>query len=611
MSDGLGAAVSVALQRPIDAQARAQAIALLNRTDTYHWSAADYLRLRAEIIALARQSGDPSVLAEALLWRCFGLQRLEPQAADAALEEARTLYAQQRMAAGLAHCDALRAQTDAAQGRYAQALLTLRRAIPLLGELRNSPRIIANALETMAYVLHMLSMHDELIRTGVAMVDIGRSSGLESALERGAYMQIEGKWARIRSRSSVRGIGTQDDPETAELLAELRGLAEDEQARLGPASLQFRGTLMEILNRLGRVDEAAAVARALPAAPSSEWPPAFDGEIALLLVGPDRCIEMLRPLIEPGGRVFLDSERRDVLQILAMAHERKGDCRAALRLTREALGYSHADASRNAKTQAALLNLELDAERETLRAQQALAHAGKLAAVGQLASSLAHEISQPAAALMLLCDEARAELKAQRWPALAQCLREIEQQAERLRRLVGRMRDFSGDDPVKIEEVSLDQIAEEAHRLLRPKLREAGVACKVEVPALIAMTDRERVILALVNLINNAVDAMRGQRSPAPEVRIVAQQHDSGEVRLSVLDNGPGLSDEVKTKVFQPFFTTKAAGQGLGLGLTITRQALTDLGARLLADNAEGGGARFTVCLPPPARARQAVVAPS
>jgi signal transduction histidine kinase len=577
-------------------------------------SASEIMRVRREIIHLARQSGDPSVIAEALLWRYPLALRLEPEVAKATLEEARALYAQQRMTAGLAHCDTLQARVDVAQGRYAEALFTLRRAIPLLGALRSSARVRALGLEVMGYVYFCLSMYDEAVQIGTSLIEIGESLGDKMAFDTGTYVQSAGRSGRVAMRYYATNVGSQDDEEVADLLTSLKSQAGDEQASAtgDPARLVFRCLLMEVLAWLGRDDEAAAVARSVPAGHAAITNRVQQGVIALLLHGPDRCIELMRPLLEPASRIT-SSERLDLLEILADAYERKADYRAALHATREAMGHRHSNANRKARAQAALLSMELEAERETLRAQQALAHAGKLAAVGQLASSLAHEISQPAAALMLLCEEARSELKAQGWSALAQCLREIEQQAERLRRLVGRMRDFSRDDPVHLEEVLLDQVADEAHRLLRPKLREAGVACTVEVPALIVMTDKERVILSLVNLINNAVDAMRGQQSPAPEVRIVAQQYESGEVSLSVLDNGPGLSDQTKAKVFQPFFTTKAAGQGLGLGLTITREALMGIGARLQADNAEGGGARFTVCLPAlaPARVREAALQPS
>jgi signal transduction histidine kinase len=587
----------MAAPRPIDARIRAQVIALIDEHANRYLTPADIPALRSEFIMLARQSSDSILLAEALLWRFMPALRLEPrEVMNAALEEARRLYAGAGIGAGLAHCDALQAMIDALEGRYAQALFTLRRAIPLLKGLRDSMRARANALDTLAYVCFSLSMHEDVIRAGVSLVELAKASGFENAFDRGTYLQLSSQAALAEARISSTKSDPRDDREMAELLARLEPLANEEEALRGTESWMYRVMLMEILYRLGREEQAAAIALRLPVGDALIGK-VYDSLTALLLHGPQRCIELIVPMLEPADRMAHE-ERRSVLEVLAIAYERTGNHRAALHATRESLALRHSDASRKAKAQAALFGLELEAERETLRAQQALAHAGKLAAVGQLASSLAHDISQPAAALMLLCDEARAELKAQRWPALAECLQDTEAQVRRLSKLVERMNDFSRDDPVHIEKVSLDQIAEEAHRLLRPKLREAGVACKVEVPALIAMTDRERVILALVNLINNAVDAMRGQRSPAPEVRIVAQQHDSGEVRLSVLDNGPGLSDEVKTKVFQPFFTTKAAGQGLGLGLTITRQALTDLGARLQADNAEGGGARFTVCLP-------------
>ena len=217
---------------------------------------------------------------------------------------------------------------------------------------------------------------------------------------------------------------------------------------------------------------------------------------------------------------------------------------------------------------------------------------------GQLASSVAHEVSQPAASLTLLIDEAEEHLQAQRWDEMQICLAESKAQVRRLSRLLTRLKQLSRDDPVQIQDLLLPSVVDEALRLCRPALVAAGITVCSAVPALRVRADSERVILSLVNLINNAVDAMRGQTEPAPQLEVAAEPADGPphEVCLSVTDNGPGFSPQDRQQVLKSFYTTKA--NGLGLGLTITREALSSMGARLEIAHAAERGARFSIYLP-------------
>jgi two-component system, NtrC family, C4-dicarboxylate transport sensor histidine kinase DctB len=164
--------------------------------------------------------------------------------------------------------------------------------------------------------------------------------------------------------------------------------------------------------------------------------------------------------------------------------------------------------------------------------------------------------------------------------------------------LVNRMKEFSRDDPVRTQVVSLRLVVEEGYRLVQPAVVAAGVHCRIDVPDINVRTDKERVVLALVNLINNALDALNGRSNPEPTLRIeVEAEAGARELRLTVADNGPGLDDAVMARIFQPFFTTKTSGSGLGLGLTITREALLGMGSKLEAGNNPAGGARFSIPL--------------
>jgi C4-dicarboxylate-specific signal transduction histidine kinase len=370
--------------------------------------------------------------------------------------------------------------------------------------------------------------------------------------------------------------------------------------RLSPEGAYFdaRFLLFQLLIGMGRDEEAVEMWRECPGLRPEVAMPGAEGLLALYLSGPDQAIEVLYPWTDSDRELPVDV-RRDVWQSLCLAYESKGDFQSALHAARETFRYAQERSNQNAKSLATLLSLELQLAREHALAQRALIHAGKLAAVGQLASSVAHEISQPAGALMLLCVEGQEHAHAERWPEVSECLFDMERQIMRLRRLIMRIKDFSRDEPVDIRCLSLAEVVDEAQRLISPAVRAAGITLQVDVPELMVLADQESVVLSLVNLVNNGLDALREQQVPPPFLRIEGLAHpEAREVKLMVIDNGPGLSERVLASIFQPFFTTKSSGHGLGLGLTITRQALMRIGASMDVQNEPGRGARFTVHLP-------------
>ena len=111
-----------------------------------------------------------------------------------------------------------------------------------------------------------------------------------------------------------------------------------------------------------------------------------------------------------------------------------------------------------------------------------------------------------------------------------------------------------------------------------------------------AWCNRNRLEQVLVNLIGNAIDAMRA--TPVKLLALAAQQLPDGRARIDVADTGAGLKPEVAASLFTPFFTTKPAGSGLGLGLVISRGIAQDYGGDLTVENRPEGGARFTLWLP-------------
>jgi two-component system C4-dicarboxylate transport sensor histidine kinase DctB len=130
--------------------------------------------------------------------------------------------------------------------------------------------------------------------------------------------------------------------------------------------------------------------------------------------------------------------------------------------------------------------------------------------------------------------------------------------------------------------------------MMEPQLKTRKVTISRTLPAEPAMIlgDRLRLEQVIINLLRNALDATKGVTAPAIDIILAA----GDTVRLTVRDNGPGIED--LDKLFEPFYTTKAAGDGVGLGLAISSGIVGDLGGRLTARNAPDGGAVFEIVLP-------------
>jgi signal transduction histidine kinase len=560
----------------------------------------DALDARQRLLALARQAGDDGLVADALLWEHLALLvEYHRDEASETLEQSRALAQRMNDAARLAACDVAQAQVLRIEGRYVEAMTNIRRALPLLDGHRDAGRVRQYALRIMCDVYTSLGLWDEAIDMSARAGELATGRGDRRAALRAQYDEMYSRWSRAEARVASDAVLSQDDADVVRVETASRAYLRsgDLQTLNAGHATVCRQLLFEVLVRTGREAQALEMWREYGALAPSAYEHLDNALVAFWREGPERTLAMLLPVIDDPQALTAEN-RAKAWRVIADAHEKLGDHRSAFEALRKHMRLEIGEAQTTAKAQAALFAMELDAEREKQLAQRALAHAGKPAAVGRLASSMAHELSQPSAALMLLGADAREALRSSRWDLLADVLGDIEQQVERLGRLIDRMKDFSSEDPVRIERLNLHDVVEEALRLCRPAMQAAGVSCATEVPDIALHGDKERLILAMVNLVNNALDAMRGQRHPAPALRIEATcEHGAPpQVCLAVIDNGPGLGAEVHAHVLEPFFTTKSTG--LGLGLTITREALAGMCARLEAGNEPARGARFTIVVP-------------
>ena len=219
--------------------------------------------------------------------------------------------------------------------------------------------------------------------------------------------------------------------------------------------------------------------------------------------------------------------------------------------------------------------------------------AGKLAVLGQMSAGISHEINQPLTALHTLTDNAAALLERGRLEEVRENLGLIGQMADRMEHIVREIKTFSRRASSGLRSAPVDAVLDQALMLVDPRRRQLDATIQVaQVPeGLAVLVDPLRLEQVLVNLLSNALDATAGR----PVRRILLEAADTPDgVRIQgPKDSGPGLPPAVMDRLFEPFFTTKPVGQGLGLGLAISRIIVDELGGAWRPGNAEGGAARF------------------
>lgn len=247
----------------------------------------------------------------------------------------------------------------------------------------------------------------------------------------------------------------------------------------------------------------------------------------------------------------------------------------------------------------AALATEIEARRQAevdLRAaQEGLIHAEKMAALGRMSAAIVHEISQPLAAMEATLAAAELSLPATD-RSTAPRLATVRGLVRRMQRTTKHLKGFGRKEPGERSLVDLTAVVASALELVTPRARAVGVAPAFQ-PAgpLWVWAGPVRMEQVLVNLLLNALDAV--EHRPDPQI-IVAACADAGTLRLTVADNGCGIAPEDLPRVAEPFFTTKATGDGLGLGLSISRTILGEFGGDLGFAPAPGGGTVVQVALP-------------
>jgi len=231
--------------------------------------------------------------------------------------------------------------------------------------------------------------------------------------------------------------------------------------------------------------------------------------------------------------------------------------------------------------------------------QAELVHISRLTAMGEMASTLAHELNQPLSAIGNYLKGSQRLLESaddDRSALMRNALDKAGEQAVRAGQIIRRLRDFvsRGETERRVERIS--KLVEEASALALVGTRELGVDVRLRIQpeADLVVVDRVQIQQVLLNLIRNAIDAMGG--SSKRELTIATRPATDDMVEVSVADTGAGIAPEITNQLFQPFITTKR--QGMGVGLSISRTIVDAHGGRIWAEPNEAGGTIFRFTLP-------------
>ena len=235
-----------------------------------------------------------------------------------------------------------------------------------------------------------------------------------------------------------------------------------------------------------------------------------------------------------------------------------------------------------------------------------LAHAGRVSMLGQLASSLAHELSQPLGAILRNAEAAGMVLdsKSPDHEELKAIVTDILRDDRRAREVVDRLRTMLRRRPAELQVVTADSLLEDVVALVRADAASRDIAIE-QLPSpgnLKVDGDRVQLSQVLLNLVINAMDAVAELPSVQRNVTLGARTAPDGQVEFYVADSGPGIPPEFARKIFEPFFTTKPSG--MGIGLAISRTIAEAHGGSLTMETQLHGGTTFRMTLP--ARAEQA-----
>jgi len=245
------------------------------------------------------------------------------------------------------------------------------------------------------------------------------------------------------------------------------------------------------------------------------------------------------------------------------------------------------------------------AEVQSRQRMAELAHVNRFSTAGELTASIAHEINQPLGSIMTNAETAQAILKSQT-PDIAELpiivelkdiVNDILQDDRRATEVIRRMRSLLKKAPFELKRLDLNDIVRDTVEFLSSLAvgRKVELVSRIALETLPILADRIQLQQVILNLVVNGIDAMRDTSSENRILSIRTSRIDN-YAQLSVSDRGPGVAEEQLNEIFQPFYTSKA--EGMGMGLSIARTIIEAHNGQIWAKNRDHGGASFKVKLP-------------
>ena len=434
----------------------------------------------------------------------------------------------------------------------------------------------------------------------------GRGSLVATSIERGRIEVAQETPGRL-----FRLFGEADAPSAAVVPLRLRGERIGAIAVTGRAGGPFTTEDLWLLSTVAtNASVALANSRlfAIVERGRREWESAFNAlHEGLAVIGPDGAIQRanaslarLAGVAEPElmGRDFqalLFGEADAPAALLESARRGESPAPGVVRLAPDR--FLRLTVSPLAGAPRAVVALVEDVtEQHALEAQ--LIQNEKMAAIGQLVSGVAHELNNPLTSIAGLT-----ELLLERGPggdATRQHLRVIHDQADRAGRIVKNLLTFVRKGTPEPEPFDLNEVVTRTALLIayEVRLRDVELVTRLSPEPVMVVGDRNELQQVIVNLVTNAVHALAELPSGRPRAITVETHRDAAHARFVVRDSGDGVPEELVPNLFTPFFTTKPAGQGTGLGLSLSYGLVQAHGGSLTYAPAPGGGAEFAVTLP-------------
>jgi len=247
----------------------------------------------------------------------------------------------------------------------------------------------------------------------------------------------------------------------------------------------------------------------------------------------------------------------------------------------------------------------IHAQNALQRSQAELARVARVTMMGELATSIAHEINQPLAAIVASGGACRRSLDSQNWIKVKESLETVIAAADRACEVIKRVRSLTSNVTPEYLDVDVNVTVKELLAVLRGELQVRHISLQLQLDNNVPPVKGDKVQLqqVVLNLVMNAIDAMATMTDRRRVLTIKSEGAKDGEVRVIVEDSGPGLDPAATERIFDPFFTTKPGG--MGMGLSISKSIVENHGGRLWASPAVPGGTAFHFNLPAARRDEQ------